>query len=141
SPLAYCNSPVAHLAMHLRALLLLAFATAALADPPEPKFQAVTLDDKIRIGYGVAIADVDGDKLPDVLFADKKQFAWYKNPGGEKTRDPAAWTRYVLAEGLTTNDNVCLAAQDIDGDGKCEIAVGAEWSPGDTEKSGAVLYL
>jgi hypothetical protein len=36
---------------------------------------------------------------------------------------------------------VCIAAQDIDGDGKCEIAVGAEWNPADTESSGAVFYL
>src|SRR4051812_50061521 len=107
------------------ALLLAGVAPPAAAPAPEPKFQDLTLDDKIRIGYGVAVADVDGDKLPDVLLVDKKQFAWYKNPGGEKAHDPAAWARYVLAEGLTTNDNVCLAAQDIDGDGKCEIAVGA----------------
>jgi hypothetical protein len=42
---------------------------------------------------------------------------------------------------LTKNDNVCIAAQDIDGDGKCEVAVGAEWNPGDTVNSGAVFYL
>src|SRR3954464_1368538 len=90
SPLAWYNSPVPHPAMHLRLFLFAAFATAALADPPEPKFHATTLDDKIRIGYGVAVADVDGDKLPDVLLADKRQFAWYKNPGGEKAHDPAA---------------------------------------------------
>ena len=34
-----------------------------------------------------------------------------------------------------------MAARDIDGDGKCEIAVGAEWNPGDTVNSGAVFYL
>ena len=129
------------LPMNPRLLLFAAFATAALADPPEPKFLPVTLDDKVQIGYGVAVADVDGDKLPDVLLADKKQFVWYKNPGGEKSHDPAAWTRYVLAENLTANDNVCIAAQDIDGDGKCEIAVGAEWNPGDTVNSGAVFYF
>jgi hypothetical protein len=36
---------------------------------------------------------------------------------------------------------VCIAARDIDGDGKCEVAVGAEWNPGDTENSGSVHYL
>ena len=124
---------------HLSALLLA--TTTLAAEPPEPKFRGITLDDKVQIGYGVAVADVDGDKLPDVLLADKKQFVWYKNPGGEKAHDPAAWTRHVLAENLTAQDNVCIAAQDIDGDGKCEIAVGAEWNPGDTEHSGAVFYL
>lgn len=124
-------------------LLLLAATTASVlaVDPPEPKFQAITLDDKVQIGYGVAVADVDGDKSPDILLADKKQFVWYRNPGSAKASDPASWQKHILAENLTEKDNVCIAAQDIDGDGKCEIAVGAEWNPGDTEKSGAVFYL
>jgi hypothetical protein len=111
------------------------------ADLPEAKFRHVTLDDKVQIGYGVAVADVDGDKNADVLLADKKQFVWYKNPGAEKAADSAAWRKFVIAENLTEKDNVCIAAQDLDGDGKCEIAVGAEWNPADTEKSGAVFYL
>jgi len=128
--------------MNARLVLLLAFPALALAaEPPVPQFRAVTLDDKIQIGYGLAIADVDGDKAPDVLLADKKQFVWYRNPGKDKAGDPAAWTKHILAENLTVKDNVCIAAQDIDGDGKAEIAVGAEWNPGDTEKSGAVFHL
>src|SRR5437762_3804382 len=30
-----------------------------------PKFRAVEIDTKIEIGYGVAVADVDGDGKPD----------------------------------------------------------------------------
>src|SRR2546427_583923 len=97
-----------------------------------PKFRAVEIDTKIEIGYGVAVADVDGDGKPDILLADKKQFVWYRNPG---------WEKSVLAENLTREDNVCIAAADVDGDGKCEIAVGAGWNPGDTVNSGAVFYL
>lgn len=118
---------------------LLSIASSILAEAPEPKFRAVTIDPRVQIGYGVAIGDVDGDKRPDILMADKKQFVWYRNPGPEKMDGP--WERFLLAENLTSKDNVCLAAQDIDGDGKCEVAVGAEWNPGDTEKSGAVFYL
>lgn len=124
----------------MKPLLLLHFTVAAatvLAAPPDPKFHAQDLDKTVQIGYGIAIADVDGDKLPDILLADKTQFRWYKNPG----KRGAEWPKYVLAENLTKNDNVCIAAQDIDGDGKCEIAVGAEWNPGDTVNSGAVFYL
>jgi hypothetical protein len=109
------------------------------AEPPPPTFQQATLDDKVQIGYGVAIADVDGDQRPDVLLADKKQFVWYRNPGGDVTSAP--WQKHLIAENLTPKDNVCIAAQDLDGDGKCEIAVGAEWNPADTENSGAVFYL
>ncbi len=122
----------------MKTLLLLATATAAvIAAPPEPKFTAQDIDRTVKIGYGTAIADVDGDKLPDILLADARQIRWYKNPG----KRGADWPRYIIAEELTKNDNVCIAAQDIDGDGKCEVAIGAEWNPGDTEKSGAVFYL
>lgn len=102
---------------------------------PEPKFTQQTIDDKISIGYGLAIGDVDGDKKPDILLADKKQFVWYRN---------GDWKKFVMAENLTEFDNVCIAARDVDGDGKVEVAVGAEWNPGETSddtKSGAVFFL
>jgi hypothetical protein len=112
-------------------------ALTAISAPPEPIFSAQEIDRSVKIGYGTAIADVDGDKRPDILLADARQIRWYKNPG----KRGVDWPRYVLAEELTKFDNVCIAAQDIDGDGKCEVAVGAEWNPGDTVKSGAVFYL
>lgn len=118
-----------------RIISIVGLSTACVsfaADVPEPKFRAVTVDDKIQIGYGVTTADVDGDNKPDIVLADKTQIVWYRNP---------SWEKFVLAENLTKQDNVCIAARDIDGDGKAEIAVGAGWNPGDTLTSGAVFYL
>lgn len=120
----------------MKTLFITALACTAsaifAADVPEPKFRAVTVDDKIQIGYGVATADVDGDGKTDIVLADKNQFVWYRNP---------KWEKFVLAENLTKLDNVCIAARDIDGDGKAEIAVGGGWNPNDTTNSGAVFYL
>lgn len=101
----------------------------------EPKFETQLIDDNVAIGYGLAIGDVDGDGKPDILLADKKQFVWYRN---------GDWKRFVMIENLTGYDNVCIAARDINGDGKVEVAVGAQWNPGetsDTLKSGSVHYL
>src|SRR5438445_11972779 len=102
------------------------------ATPLFPRFKAVEIDSHVDIGYGVTVADVDGDGKPDILLADKKQIVWYRNP---------TWDKFVIAENLTKLDNVCIAAADIDGDGKADIAVGAGWNPNDTVNSGAVFYL
>jgi len=67
---------------------------------------------------------VDGDAKDDVLLADKRDIVWYHNPG---------WEKHVIARNLTLRDNVCIAARDLNGDGRCEIAVGANWNPGETK--------
>src|SRR5437773_11621465 len=117
--------------MRIQSFLLVALALNSQAEPPTPKFKASEID-KIQIGYAVTVADVDGDKKPDILLVDKNQIAWYQNP---------TWEKHVIAENLTKADHVCIAAADIDGDGKAEIAVGAGWNPADTVNSGAVFYL
>ena len=110
-------------------LLFAAFQT------PEVKFEQQLIDNNVAIGYGIALGDVDGDGKPDILLADKKQFVWYRN---------GDWKKFVMVDNLTERDNVCIAAKDIDGDGKVEVAVGAQWNPGETgntEQSGSVHYL
>lgn len=98
-------------------------------------FSEQVIDADISIGYGIALGDVDGDKKPDILLADKKQIVWYRN---------GDWKKFVMAENLTESDNVCIAARDLNNDGKVEVAVGAQWNPGETSDdklSGAVFYL
>jgi hypothetical protein len=116
----------------LVSLLACCWSTLPATEVAFPSFRAVEIDAHIEIGYGITVADVDGDGKPDILLADKKQIVWYRNP---------TWEKFVIAENLTPLDDVCIAAMDIDGDGKAEIAVGAQWNPGDTINSGAVFYL
>lgn len=113
-------------------LLLLAIPASALPEAPPAQFRAQTIDAELKIGYGVAIADVDGDGKPDIVLADARETRWYRNPN---------WQKHTLTGSLTQEDHVCIAARDIDGDQRAEIAVGGEWNPGDTLTSGAVFSL
>jgi hypothetical protein len=103
-----------------------------LADsPPAFKWRETQID-TIKIGYGLKMADVNGDGKTDIVLADKSTAQWYENP---------SWTKHVIASDLTKRDNVCIAARDTDGDGKCEIAVGGQWNYKESVKDGAVFYL
>lgn len=114
--------------------IIAAFFLSPLAsiESKEPNFKAQTIDDSIKIGYGLAIADVNGDGKNDILLADAHQIAWYESP---------SWSKHIMTEKLTERDHVCITARDLDGDGKAEVAVGAEWNPGNTDHSGSIHYL
>jgi hypothetical protein len=120
----------------LLTLLTVTFLTARSssllsAEPPEFKWLAVEID-QIEIGYGLQMTDVNGDGKTDIVLADKKTFQWYEAP---------SWKKHIIARDLTVRDNVCITARDIDGDGKCEIAVGGQWNYRESRKDGAVFYL
>ena len=120
--------------MRLSPFLLLALAADlhALPEAPPAAFRAQTLDAKLGIGYGLSVADIDGDGKQDIVLVDAKETVWYRNP---------EWTKHRMTGALTKLDHVCVAACDIDHDQKAEVAIGAEWNPGDTKNSGAVFTL
>lgn len=117
---------------HLSVVIAISFCGITRADSvPEFKWRAEQID-KIDIGYGLQMADVNGDGKTDIVLADKTTIQWYESP---------KWTKHVIARDLTKRDNVCVTARDIDGDGKCEIAVGGQWNYRESIKDGAVFYL
>jgi hypothetical protein len=65
-------------------------------------------------GYQVEVADVNGDKRPDVIALSPSTCAWYENPN---------WKKRVVYSGDQTLGIISTATADLDGDGKAEIAI------------------
>ncbi len=112
----------------LAAIALLAGAASAQI----PTFKPQEIDASLTIGYGVILVDLNADKKPDIVVADKERVIWFENP---------TWKLRVITEGKTKPDNVCIDAHDIDGDGQLDLALGAGWQPGNTKEPSTLQWL
>ena len=120
----------------LRAMLLAtALIRPALAadGPATIDFQTQEIDPHVgQVCYALAVADVNGDKKPDLVAVTENAVVWYENP---------SWKRSDIIRDRNEKDNVCLQPLDIDGDGRLDFALGAAWRPADTATGGTLQWL
>ncbi|MEI7687919.1 MAG: VCBS repeat-containing protein [Planctomycetota bacterium] len=114
----------------LALLAILAAVDGAAAQ--EFKFKPQEIEKNLSVGYAVTLVDVDGDGKKDIVVVDTNRVLWYQNP---------TWKPRVMIQGGTKPDNVCIAAHDIDGDGKIDFALGADWKPFNTASGGTLHWL
>ncbi len=117
-----------------RSLLVLALALLfqpGSAPAPPAGVEPLEIARDWDVVYAVRVADINADGRPDIVAINPTQLAWFENP---------TWTKHVILDGATPRDNVTIAAADLDGDGRPEIAVGAAWNPRNTT-SGGTLHL
>jgi VCBS repeat protein len=69
--------------------------------------------------YQVEVADVNGDKKPDIIAVGGSTCAWYENP---------TWKKRVVTGGKQTPGIISSATADLDGDGRAEIAIAYEFA-------------
>ena len=107
--------------------MTLAFALLLLAG-----FRTQEIATGLGVVYALTTADVNADGKPDIVAINNTQLLWFENPG---------WTKHVLAEKVTARDNVALAPHDINGDGKLDFALGADWQPTNTTSGGSLHWV
>ena len=85
-----------------------------------PSFRTMMIDPDVgKVCYAVTLADVDGDNDQDIVALTENRVVWYEQP---------TWIAHEILKDQTPPDNVCIAAHDIDGDGKVDFAIGAGWT-------------
>lgn len=107
-------------------------APPAVPRNPALRFERQEIRRDFGVGYAVTVADINGDRRPDVVAISGTQLVWYENP---------SWREHVLLEGQTPKDNVALAPQDIDGDSRTDVALAAAWNPRDTNGGGTLHWV
>jgi hypothetical protein len=108
--------------------ILVSMAVQALG-ADELSFKDQELPTRLTVGYAVRLLDMNADKRLDIAIVDSDRILWLENPN---------WTEHVILQGQTKRDNVCFAPHDIDGDGRIDFAVGADWRPNDTKAGGTI---
>ena len=104
------------------------------APAPFPAFRTQEIDKSLTVGYAVRLIDVNGDGKNDVVVCDSKRVIWFDNAGGWKLHT-------ITTETKTKNDNVCIAFQDLDRDGKLDMVLGADWQFTNTKSGGSLQWL
>ncbi|MEK7795769.1 MAG: VCBS repeat-containing protein [Candidatus Hydrogenedentota bacterium] len=111
-------------------LLLTCFQGGLAFAQSFPEFKHHDINPDAGTGLAITVADVDSDGDTDIVGVSSDDVAWYENP---------SWERHLIADTIK-NSNVCIAGNDVDGDGTIEFALGADWQFANTNTGGA-LYL
>jgi hypothetical protein len=114
-------------------VLLLTMTMTMNAADDFPEFRLQEIDPHAgQVCYAVSVADVNGDRKPDVVVVTEDAVLWYQNPD---------WHKHEIIRGATARDNVCIQPHDVDGDGRVDFALGAGWRPTDTKQPGTLQWL
>jgi hypothetical protein len=98
----------------------------------ETRFDRVVVDDQLADGYQVEVADVNGDKQPDIIALGGSTCAWYENP---------TWKKRIITSGKQTPGIISSATADLDGDGRAEIAIAYDFEMNEPSRGRLALAV
>lgn len=134
SPITFSKTRPALVQLKICALFAGLLTACQVADAQRGfvSFEKTTLDETMRGGYGVEVADVDGDGLTDIIAVatNPAQFVWYRNPD---------WEKYTISS--VADRNIDAAPKDIDGDGDLDMVLASEFSLGESTEGGLLQWL
>ena len=113
--------------------MLAFFYVSSPIESAEIQFASQELPTRLRVGYAVRLIDMNDDQRLDIVIVDSKRIIWLENP---------SWREHTLIEDISKRfDNVCFAPNDIDGDGRLDFAVGADWQFNNTRSGGTIGWI
>lgn len=124
-----------HLCRTALLLSLTSLPALAAAEEAALSFKPQEIDKSLKVGYAVRVADINNDGKQDIVVCDAARVVWFSNPD---------WKLHTVIDNKDAGvkaDNVCIAVHDIDGDGKLDIALGADWQPNNTTAGGSLQWL
>jgi hypothetical protein len=92
--------------------------------------ERIVIDPSFPGAYQVEVADVNGDKKPDIIAVGGSTCAWYENP---------SWKKRIVTGPAHTPGIISSATADLDGDGKAEIAIAYEFAMNEPKKGKLLL--
>ena len=98
----------------------------------ETRFDRVVVDNNFPDGYQVEVADVNGDRKPDIIALGGSTCAWYENP---------TWKKRIVTAGKQTPGIISSATADLDGDGKAEIAIAYDFEMNEPTRGKLALAM
>lgn len=115
------------------AVLACPLRTSSVTTAAELDFRGQELPTQLNVGYAVRLLDMNEDQRLDIVVVDSKRILWLENPN---------WQEHIMIEDQAQPfDNVCFAPYDIDGDGRRDFAIGADWQANNTRSGGTIGWI
>jgi hypothetical protein len=113
-------------------LMAAVFPLAHQAEAQAAELERTVIDSDFPGAYQVEVADVNGDKKPDIIAVGGGTCAWYENP---------TWKKRIVSDPKQTSEIISSATADFNGDGKAEIAIAYDFEMDNPKKGKLALAI